>query len=597
VTERGRPTAAPRRPAQPPRRAVRGWFIADQPDYRVRGFWLLLAFAAMTVVLTLRLADVQIRQHGSLAAAAARQHGIDITLRAHRGRILDRDGSLLAGDVPVYSIFADPGVIPPDQRHTVAERVGPVLGMGPGHLESLLGEPGRFVYLARRVDESVTAKVRALQEYGIGIIPEDQRVYSPSPLPGVSFASNLLGFVDHDGHGQYGVEARYEDVLRGTDGIESTLRDVAGNPIVLSNEQRRDARNGSDLRLGLDSKIQYWAEQALARGVTTDGQAESGTIMVMDTKTGSIRAWADYPSYDANHYGTSDIGLFRDSAVDHLYEPGSVMKVVTFGGGLEHHAFTPDQTINESQQTIGGFLIHDWDNRSHGKVSFQWVLDDSLNNGAIEVMRRTGKDAYYQNLLGFGIGSPTGIDVAGESNQPLRAQHTWTDVDYATASFGQQVQTTPVQMLAAINAVANGGVWVQPHAVDAVVDPATGVATPVVPRSRQVISPDTAHLLAHMMTGVVEDHGASGFLAKIPSFKGLIGGKTGTASVAVNGAYGADVIASFVGFMPVDNPQFTAFVIIRKPHESRVPHEGAYLAAPVWKSVAQLAVDTWRIVP
>ncbi len=597
MTERRtvRPSAG--RPAAHPRRAVRGWFVGEAPDFRVRGFWLLMAFVAMTIVLTLRLADVQIHEHRTLAAAAARQHGIDITLRAHRGRILDRDGSLLAGDVPVYDIFADPGVIPPDERHTVAEQVAPILDMGPSHLESLISEPGRFVYLAKHVEELVTTRLRALHVYGIGIIPEDQRVYDASPLPGVSFASNLLGFVDHDGHGEYGLEARYESVLHGEDGIELTLRDVAGNPIVLSNEQRKDARNGSDLRLGLDSKIQYWAEQALARSVTTDSQAELGTIMVMDTKTGSIRAWADYPSYDANHYSTSDIGLFRDNAVDYLYEPGSVMKVVTFAGGLEHHAFTPDQTINENQQTIDGFLIHDWDNRSHGKVTFQWVLDDSLNNGAIEVMRRTGKDAYYANLLGFGIGSPTGIDVAGEVNQPLRPQHTWTDVDYATASFGQQVQTTPVEMLAAINTVANGGVWVQPHAVDAIVDPRTGAATPVVPRTRRVISADTAAELAHMMTGVVEDHGASGYLAKIPGFKGLVAGKTGTASIAVNGSYGADVIASFVGFLPVTDPQFTAFVIIRKPHENRMPHEGAYLAAPVWKSVAQLAVDTWKIVP
>jgi stage V sporulation protein D (sporulation-specific penicillin-binding protein) len=586
-----------RRGAAPPRRAVRGWFVAESPDFRRRGLWLLVLFTTMTVVLSLRLADVQLRQHHSLSAAAARQHGIDITLRAHRGRILDRDGSLLAGDVPVYSIFADPGVIPPDQRHTVAEQVAPILNMGPSHLESLISEPGRFVYLARRVDESVTTRLRELKLYGIGIIPEDERVYSPSPLPGVSFASNLLGFVDHDGHGQYGIEAKYEPLLRGEDGIESTLRDVAGNPIVLSNEQRRDARNGSDLRLGIDSKIQYWAEQALAKGVATDSQAESGTIMVMDTHTGAIRAWADYPSYDANHFSQSDIGLFRDSAVDYLYEPGSVMKVVTFAGGLDHHLLTADQTINEQQQTIGGFLIHDWDNRSHGKVTFQWVLDDSLNNGAIEVMRRLGKDAYYQNLLAFGIGSPTGIDVAGEVNQPLRQQRVWTDVDYATASFGQQVQTTPVEMLAAVNAVANGGVWVQPHAVEAIVDPQTGAQTPFVPRTRQVMSPDTAHYLAHMMTGVVEDHGASGFLAKIPGFKGLIGGKTGTASIAVNGAYGADTICSFVGFLPVENPQFTAFVIIRKPHENKTPHEGAYLAAPVWKSVAQIAVDTWKIVP
>jgi cell division protein FtsI/penicillin-binding protein 2 len=596
VTARRASAAGPDGRHHGPGRAVRGWFVADAPDFRVRGAWLLLGFAAVTLVLTARLADVQLLQHRRLASMAAEQHAIEVALRAHRGRILDRQGSVLAADLPVYSVFADPGVIPPDTRHRVAERVAPILGMGPAHLETLLDGPGRFVVLARRVDDSVKRRLGALGVYGIGLIPEDQRMYSQSPVPGVSFASNLLGFVDHDGHGQYGIEGRYDSVLRGQDGVESTLRDLAGNPIVLSHERRRDPRDGSDLRLGLDSSIQYWAEQALARGVT-DAQAESGTLMVMDTHSGSIRAWADYPSYDANHYSSSDIGLFRDTAVDSLYEPGSVMKVVTFAGALDRHLITPGQTINEAQQNVGGFLIHDWDDRSHGTVTFQWVLDDSLNNGAIEVMRRLGRDAYYQNLLAFGIGSPTGIDVAGEVNQPLRPQRDWTDVDYATASFGQQVQATPVEMLAAVNAVANGGVWVQPHAVDAVVDPRSGASAAVTPRSRRVMSATAAQVLAHMMTGVVEDRGASGYLAKIPGFKGLVAGKTGTASVAVHGLYGSDVIASYVGFLPVDDPRFTAFVILRRPHTGRVAHEGAYLAAPVWRTVAQLAVDAWRIVP
>jgi len=575
---------------------LRGWFVADQPDFRPRATWLLLAFAAMAMILTFRLMDVQLRQASHLASAAAGEHALESVLHAQRGRLLDRDGRVLASGVPVYDVFADPGIIGPDQRHGVATALSPILGMGPGRIEDLLNHPGRFVYLARRVPEAIKQQLDTLYIYGVGTIPLEQRVYQNSPVVGQSFASTLLGYVDQDGHGQYGVEAYYDSVLRGTDGVETTLRDLAGNPIVLSHDQRRDARNGSDLRLGLDSSIQYWAEQAIAKG-TVDSKSEVGVIMIMDTHTGAIRAWAQYPAFDANNYTSQDITHFRDHNISDLYEPGSVMKVVTFAGGLDHHVITPDYTFYEQQQVIQGYFIHDWDGKSHGKVTMQWVLDDSLNNGAIQVMRLLGYDAYYTNLLRFGIGSPTGVDLAGETNQPMRAQKDWKEIDYATASFGQQVQVTPVEMFSAVNAVGNGGVWVAPHAVEAIVDPTTGKQTPVVPRSREVMSPEAAHTLAHMMTGVVEDRGASGYLAKMPVFKREIAGKTGTASVSINGRYGSDVILSFVGFMPVDHPQYTMMVILRKPHHCSPACEGAYVAVPIWHQMSQVIVDAWKILP
>lgn len=575
---------------------LRGWFVTDRSDARPRSLWMLLAVLAMAVVLSGRLVDVQLRQGPHLAAAAAQEHAQEAVLHAHRGRILDRSGRLLASDVPVYAVFADPGVIGPNQRQAVATALAPILGIGPSRLADLLDSPGRFVYLAHHVSVAAKQRLDALSLDGIGTQPEEERVYAPSPVPGQSFAANLLGFVDHDGNGRYGVEAYYDRVLRGTDGLESTLRDLAGNAIVLSHEQRRPARNGSDLQLGLDSQIQYWAEQAIAQQ-TVATEAESGEILVMDPHTGSIRAWAQYPSYDANHYSTQPIANFRDRAISDLYEPGSVMKVLTFAGALDRHLITPQTVIDEQQTVIDGYLIHDWDNRSHGRVSLQWVLDDSLNNGAIQVMRMMGHDAFYENLLRFGVGSPTGIDLAGEVNQPLRPQSTWSEVDYATASFGQQVQVTPVEMLAAVNAVANDGVWVQPHAVDAIIDPTTGKRTEVRPLSRQVMSPDAARTLQQMMTGVVEDQGASGFLTRIPAFKGLIAGKTGTASVAVGGRYGQDVITSFIGFAPVGHPQYTMFVVLRKPHRCSPACEGAYQAVPVFKQMTEVIVDAWKIVP
>lgn len=575
---------------------LRGWFIGDEPDFRVRGMWLLLAFAAMALLLCTRLVDVQLAQGPHLRAMAVASHQLQVTLPAHRGRIFDRDGRLIASEVAVYDVFADPGLIPPAQRHDVAAKVAPVLGLGPGKVEDLLAKPGRFVYLAKQVSDATRQKLRALQITGIGTLENDQRVYPQSAVSGTSFAANLVGFVDHDGNGQYGLEQYYNTLLRGKDGHESTLRDVQGNPIVLSQQDRVAPQDGRDLHLGLDSQIQYWAEQALAKGVV-DSQSESGTLLIMDTHTGAIRAWADYPTYDANNYASAPYDKLKDQAVSGLYEPGSVMKVVTFAGGLNNKAITPDTTIEEGPINIGGYTIGDWDGRAHGHVTMQWVLDDSLNDGAIRVMQMEGEHSFYENLANFGIGAPTGVDVAGEVNQPLAPEQSWKDVDYATSSFGQHVQVTPLQMLAAINAVGNNGVWVQPHVVDSTVDPATGRATPFTPTTRQVMSTDAAHTLQKMMTGVVEDRGASGYAVRIPAFKGQIAGKTGTASVAVNGAYRGDVIVSFAGFMPVSNPQFTMLVVLRQPKETKVAREGAYLAAPIWHDISMVLIDTWKIVP
>jgi cell division protein FtsI/penicillin-binding protein 2 len=579
-----------------PRHAVRGWFVADAPDFRHRGTWLALAFAAMAVTLCARLVDVQVLQHATLAARAAALHQKSVVIPATRGRILDSTGRVLVSNRTVYDVYADPSLIPVDTRGQVSRQLAPVLSLDVTAMDSLISKPTRFVYLAKGVSQAVSDQLTALGLPGIVVEPSEQRVYEPSPVSGTSFAANLLGYVDGDGHGEYGLEAYYESVLHGSDGRQSTVRDVAGNSITLSNDPKADAHNGADLELGLDSEVQYWAEQAIAQGVAT-AQAASGTLIMMDTKTGVIRAWAQAPSYDANSYWSSPIGDFRDLAVADVYEPGSVQKVVTFAGGLNDNAITPGYTFREGPTTIDGATIRDWDNRAHGTITMQKVLDESLNNGAIKVGQLMGANAFYSNLLSFGIGAPTGVDLAGEQNAPLPPQSQLSSLDLAEAAFGQRVQVTPVEMLAAINAVANRGVWVQPHAVQAVIDPTTGKSAQVVPTTRRVISATAAATLAKMMTGVVEDRGAEGSLARIPAFKGEVAGKTGTASVATNGHYGGDVVVSFGGFLPATNPRFTMLVVLNYPHERSVVRFGATLAAPVWKQVAQVAIDQWRITP
>ncbi|MFN2569403.1 MAG: peptidoglycan D,D-transpeptidase FtsI family protein [Candidatus Dormibacteria bacterium] len=581
----------------PGRGRVRGWFLGESHDLRIRGLWLLLAFVAMAVALGVRLVDVQVRQGPALARAASQQRQGSVALPASRGRILDTTGRILVSNRPQFSVFADPGLIPESQRLEVAAALAPVLSLGPQRIVELLSTPStRFVYLTHGLSEDLKDRLARLELPGIGTLPTEQRVYESSPLPASSFAANLLGYVDHDGNGRYGVESFYDRQLRGIDGRETTIRDLAGNAIVLSREKRTDPHNGQDLKLGLDSRIQHWAEQSIARGVA-ETQSESGSVLIMDTKSGAIRAWADFPTYDANHVSAESVARFRDLSVAGLYEPGSTMKVVTFAGGLDRGAITPGLTINEGPTTVGGFTIQDFDNKAHGVVTMAQVLEQSLNNGAIRVMQLMGGAAFYQNMATFGIGSRTGVDLSGEINQPLPPINRIQDSEFATDSFGQGLTVTPVQLLAAINAVANGGVWVQPHAVESRTDPVSGAVTPFIPATRRVISPATAVTLSTMMTGVVDNKGGSGFLARIPAFAHKIAGKTSTASQPTNGHYAGDVDVSFAGFLPADNPRFTMLVLLRSPRENKVDREGAYLAAPVWKDLAQIAIDQWRILP
>lgn len=560
---------------------------------RSRILLLLSVVLAAYLVLFGRLVYWQAYRHADLAAMAAAYHDDTITLPAVRGNIVDRNGALLVTNTPVFSIFASPDQISGSDRQEIANKVAPVLQTTPDDILAKLATTKKFVYLARRVPAAVAHELDSLQLPGIGKMQESQRSYVEGGVPGTSLAANLLGFVNDAGQGNYGIEGYYNSVLAGQPGFEATIRDLANNPIVLSDRQHRDPINGMTLQLSLDSTIQVLAERALADGLQKY-QAASGSLVIMEPATGRIVAWADAPSYNANLFATTPTAQFMDPIVSDLYEPGSVMKVVTLSGALDVHAITPDYRFNETgSAVVGGYVIHNWDGRAHGMVTMTQVLENSLNVGAIKAEQLEGPANFVQYLGRFGIGSPTGVDVAAETAASLAPLDQWKASQLATASFGQGVDATPIEMLAAVDVAATGGNLIWPHVVDAVVD-AKGVSHPVHPRVlRQVVSAKTALEMQQMMVGVVE-HG-SGFAARIDGFKNEIAGKTGTASIPQNGGYSqTDTIGSFVGFVPADHPQFIMMVIVRQP---KILFEGAYVAAPIWKTVASALITQWQIAP
>jgi stage V sporulation protein D (sporulation-specific penicillin-binding protein) len=545
-----------------------------------------------------RLILLQISQGSQLAAAAVAQQVSQVTIPAVRGEILDDQGQVLAGNVAVYDIYAAPNQIPTGQRNAEAARLAAVLQLPVSQILTQLDRPLDFVYLAKGEPLAVEQRLQALNLTGVGAIQGEQATYGPGVLPNTSLAANVVGFVNANGVGQYGLEGYYNSVLAGKSGSESAVTDLQGNPVVLGSSPQTAAVPGRNLLTSIDAPIQAAVEKDLAAEVQKVN-ASSGTMIVMNVHTGGIVAWADYPSYNANTYSQVSEKLFKDAGVADLYEPGSVGKLITFAGALQRNAITPNETFDETGQvTVQGQTIRDWDLRAHGVITMTWVLEDSLNVGAVHIEQIEGSQPFYQNMQAFGIGHPTGIDLAGESNQPLPPYSQTQPLQFATYSFGQGYVTTPIQMLAAVNTIANGGVWVQPHVVSQIVG-GNQPPTVVKPKTRRVISAATAQTLTQMMVGVVDAPGASGFEARIwPAWKGEIAGKTGTASVSDgHGSYGPNTIDSFVEFFPASNPQYSMICIIRYPQVPAALREGAYDAAPTSKLITEALISRFHLQP
>jgi cell division protein FtsI/penicillin-binding protein 2 len=545
-----------------------------------------------------RLAYWQVVQHGRLASQAQAQYREVVQLPAIRGAIFDRNLTQLAVNTTVYSAFVSPDQVPTSERQRVTSALVSVLGADGAKVMTTLESGAKFAYISpRRFPKDKADRLRALKLPGVGLEDETQRAYLPGTTPSTSLAANLLGFVNYGGQGVYGLEANYQNALAGTDGYISSYRDLANREIVLGTHTHQDPVNGSDLVLSLDANIQYAAEQALADGITRD-KAESGSVLVMDTATGGIVASADFPSYNANSFNQTDPALFKDNVASYVYEPGSVMKVVTLAGAINSGAITPDTVINDpGYLSVGGYRISDWDHRNHGNINYTYVLEHSLNVGAMKAMQAEGHQAFYSNLKGFGLTQPSGIDVAAETCLLPPAADKMADSQYATTAFGQGIDVNMVQMLAAVNVIANGGRYAPPHVVERV---GTKINPLLLQPQRQVITPATAAQMTTMMEAVVQ-HG-SGFTSVVKGFGLDQAGKTGTSQIPVNGQYTQDVWSSFVGFLPAQHPRFTMLVVVRKPHAPGSDHDwtlndGYITAGPIWQKIAQAIVLDWHITP
>lgn len=565
--------------------------MLDTGQTRFRILLVMAVLAAAMLGITAQFFRLQVIQRQELADRGYAQHrGYEKeAIPARRGAICDRRGFLLAASDLSFDVFATPRDIPDVQK--AAARLFPYLNMTQQQIVDRLAEnkDASAIRLAREISRADGEALLAMRQAGtlpgIRIDPSPVRVY-----PAETLAAHVLGFVDKRGDAYYGLERWYDQQLRGKDGWQRAERDPFEDAVPIAMAEYEAPQDGATLYLTIDRTAQFMLERELTRAITLS-LATGGSALVLDVRTGAVLAMASWPTYDPNRYAevaAQDDNLFVNPVISSWYEPGSVFKIVTVAAGIDSGVITPDTLINDPGAIeVGGAVIVNWDRKAHGIVDVTTVLAKSLNVGVAQVAAMLGPERFYTYVKRFGFGQRTGIDLAGEAAGLVRTPDDaqWTDSDLGTHSFGQGLAATPLQMAAAVAAIANDGWLMKPYVVQRIIkaDQTEVVISPQ--RVRQVVRPETAHQLTAMMVEVVERE-ATG--AQVVGYR--VAGKSGTAQIPVTGGYDPEgTIASFCGFFPADDPRFLVLVILNRPQASQ--GWGSLVAAPAFaRIVKQLAL-------
>lgn len=513
------------------------------------------------------------------------QRGTWLRIAGERGQIFDRDGAELAVSVDAPSIYARPHEVADPEA--AARALAPVLGVERRSLAARLRRPPNFAFLARWVEPAVAERVRALAIPGVDVAMEPRRTYPYGEL-----AAPLLGFANIDGEGVRGIEQQEDAWLRGTPRVYRVERDARGGILALEGLERT-AAVGGDVRLTLDAGFQADAEVALAAALEGSG-ARGGVVLTLDPDTGEILALAERPSFDPNRFREVAYSATRSRAFQDALEPGSTFKPFVVAAALDAGAVRPDEAIDceDGSYRVPGKTIRDL--HPYAELLPEEILRVSSNIGAVKLAQALGARNHYETLAAFGFGQPTGSGFPFESSGLLRPWRSWRPVDQATVAFGQGVSVTPVQLAAAVAALANGGTLMRPRLVAARRLPGGPWRVTRPERTRQVISPETAAQLVAMLEGVVGPGGTGGRAA----LRGLrVAGKTGTAQILdpATGTYSASRYHSwFVGIVPADEPRLVILSELDEPR--RGLHHGGSSAAPLFAAVASAQLARLGIV-
>lgn len=551
-----------------------------------RLYMLVGLFTLALCALLARLFDIQVLQHHLLSGLAERQHQKSAELHGKRGTIYDRRLRELALSVDRESIYINPGEFSASPE--VVTQLARPLGLKDATIQEKVQSDRQFAWLKRKIPPAESAALRALGLKGVGFVTESQRFY-----PKRALAGQVIGFVGTDEAGLEGIEHGYESTLAGETVRVNLDRDARGRRIVLRSDALRQLPQGHDLVLTLDERIQFVAERELREQITRLG-ARGGTAVVMHPFTGEILALANEAAFDPNIFREATAKTWRERNITDTFEPGSTIKALVAAGALEERLVRPDDLFFGEQGSIqvGALTIRDHEKFSW--LTFREVIEKSSNVGAIKVGQRLGNDRLYDYLARFGLGIRTGIDFPGEASGLLRPPQQWSEVSLASLSIGQELAVTALQLATAFSALANGGILMRPHLIKAIIKDGEVIRETAPAQGRRVISEPTARQVTNILQGVVTR--GSGRAAAVDGY--MVAGKTGTAQKfdAALGKYSPQKsIASFVGYLPAEQPRATILVSIDEPQAGVA--WGGVAAAPVFSAIAQQTMRYLRVPP
>ena len=544
----------------------------------VFSFFLLVLFC-----LLVRLGFIQIFKSSSYVSMAQSQSRAVIEMQPARGKVLDSKDRELALDVRLDSLYSVSRDV--KNKEAVADQLSRILGMDRSDVLERLNRDKLFVWIARKISPNKVADIKKLKIEGLGFVKESQRVY-----PKGETACHLVGFTDIDNNGLEGIELNYNSFLKGVPGWRMAQRDAKQRELISKQMELVPPVDGYNIHLTIDEVIQSAAEKALAAGCKKFN-ALGGSVIVLDPKSGDILAMAMYPLYDLNNSKKSTPDMRRNRAITDVFEPGSVFKAITLAGILEEKTFGLDEKFNceNGSWAVAGKVLHD--HHGQGILTFREIIEKSSNIGTVKGAMRQGADKLYKYIKAFGFGAKTGVGLMGEVSGISLSPKNWSRSSIINIPIGQGVAVTPIQLASAFSAIANNGLLMKPRLITHIDDADGKIIQSNDPEPvRQVISKETALQVRSVLEGVV-DHG-TGKKAKVPGFRAA--GKTGTAQKLMpGGAYSHDkFFASFVGFVPYDEPKIVIAVSIDEPHPV---YYGGDVAAPIFSAVAAEILGYWQI--
>ena len=560
---------------------------------RTRCAIVCLGFVLLFSAFSFRLIYLQMIKHDQYAGLAAEKHVYKQPIFAERGTILDANNEVLAHNVPVETVVADATHL--NEVETTVDLVSGELKLPRGEVSEKLHSDRRYTVLKREVPKAITdslrQKLRAQSLRGIYFEQDATRIY-----PNGVMLCHVIGFTDFEHRGIQGVEGALDDYLRGQDGYRYIEHNRAGQELVLYRGQERAPRNGYQVHLTIDLNLQNIVENELDAAMR-EYSPKKAIIILMRPQTGEILAMANRPAFDLNRRSDAKPEQMKNRAICDMMEPGSTFKIVTAAAALNEHKFHLDSYIfcEHGVWNYGGTALHD--HAAFTDLSVKDILVKSSNIGAAKLAVSLGDQKFYEYIRRFGFGERTGVELPGEIPGLIRSPQSWSKISITHIPMGHEIGVTPLQMTAAMCAIANGGKLMTPRIVKSITTRDGKTISSLTPIAlRQVISPQTASQIGSALRGVVSDRGTAA-AAAVPGF--IIAGKTGTAQkVGPNGGYekGKEVV-SFCGYLPAERPEFVGLVVLDDAQTKPEQNYGGQVAGPIFSRIAEKAARYLDLEP